>query len=241
MEGEISSEIKTPYDSIKCHIIEIPGVAPFILKNVLIQLPEYSEEQKNEFTRVMEIISFLNMVSARSFQCSLCENGENACLYTPDNCSDILYECINVCKKCLEGINSILDISNKNLINICFTIVNYRWNWFTIINTDSKKQLEKKYEHTVNVLRSSGAIEPDWEIGYIFENPKENIALEYIERKNKVYIPCKKRDSELTKGISLQDFHQYNPSLKIKISNPPEEYTGFIKAVLDKYMELFID
>jgi len=115
------------------------------------------------------------------------------------------------------------------------------WTSFKIKNTETDQYLTKIEGHPVKIPRSNGTVEDNWKIGNHYGTYTTEILLKYSTRKETSYIPCRRDDANMTKGITFEQFHEHNPTLQIEITEMPEEYTGFIGEIIDKYREQFIN
>ena len=227
--------------TIKTHIIE-SNTKP---KNIydIIDSINISPKGIAEFLRLYYIISSLNWFTSRRVYDYIEEKDAPNIKIKFDLVygGDTRCETISTTDETWEKINPILGIPNKDIISICFMIVNERWHWFQIKDLSTNQYLKNPKGHQINVLRTNGTIESDWEIhnlSEVIDRTQGRVFLSYSARKDIPSIPSRKIDDPMaiSKNITFDKFHQYNPNLKIEVCDAPFE-DGPIKIILDAYQE----
>ena len=243
MENVIPAQLETSNRSIPVNLIPVGGKTSFNIDNILEQLPNYSNEEKDEFKRIFDIVASLSYFSTRKVNwCYLTKQpNPNAYVKFARYAENHIFESIGVCNEYYEAQNSLLKIANKHIIDICFLINNNLWASFKIKNTETDQYLTQIEGHPVKVPRSNGTVEDNWKIGNHYGTSTTEIILNYSTRKNTSYIPCRRNDGNSTKGITFEQFHEHNPTLLIEITDMSEEYTGILGEILNNYKQKFIN
>ena len=243
MEKGIPAQLKTSTGSIPVNLIPIGGKTPSNIDTILEQLPNYSDEEKDEFKRIFGIIRSLSCYSTRQANWCDLENksDKNAYIRIARYAENNIYDSISISEELDSKLNSLLKIANKHIIDICFLMNNDLWPSFKIKNTETDQYLTQIEGHPVKVPRSNGTVEDNWKIGNHYGTYTTEILLNYSTRKEASYIPCRRNDGNATKGITFEQFHQHNPSLLIEITDMSEEYTGMLGEILNIYKQQFIN
>jgi len=99
MEGVIPAQLETNTGSIPVNLIPIGGKTSFNINKILEQLTNHSDEEKDEFLRIFNIIEGLNCFSSRKVNwCYLTDQpNPNAYVRIARYADNHIFESIGVC------------------------------------------------------------------------------------------------------------------------------------------------